>query len=200
MWECAYYATDLSDYIYQNRAEKWYKAYLEQREDYAAYHNLSSIYMRRKDYQVALQMIEQALRLAPENSNSLKQKTRIQEAIQQEEERKQQQELERQKQQQIREQQLKSVESTIVAHLGDVDYYKLKILRTLKATSYFTSKKAFAREVRMEDGPLAGHWKKLVAWCMIIENGRQPTVHPLIATYLEQGWPAVTGSFTKRRR
>lgn len=196
MWECAYYAGKLSDYMYQNRAEKWYKAYLEQREDYAAYHNLSSIYMRRKDYQGALQMIEQALRLAPENSNSLEQKDRIQQAIKQEEERRQQQELERQKQQQIREQQLKSVESTIVAHLGDVDYYKLKILRTLKATSSFTSKKAFAREVRMEDGPLAGHWKKLVAWGMIIENGRQPAVHPLVATYLEQGWPVEYGSFT----
>ncbi len=196
MWECAYYAARLSDYMYQTRAEKWYKAYLEQGEGHAAYHNLSSIYLRRKDYQDALQMIEQALRLAPQNSNSLEQKARIQEALQQEEERKQQQEHERQKQQQIREQQLKSVEATIVAHLGDVDYYKLKILRTLKATPYFSSKKAFAREVRMEDGPLAGHWRKLVAWGMIIEDGRQPTVHPLVATYLEQGWPVEYGSYT----
>ncbi len=196
MWECAYYAAKLSDYMYQTRAEKWYKAYLEQGEDHAAYHNLSSIYLRRKDYQDALQMIEQALRLAPKNSNSLEQKDRIQQAIQQEEERRQQQELERQKQQTIREQQLKSVESTIVAHLGDVDYYKQKILRTLKGTPYFSNKKAFAREVRMEDGPLAGHWRKLVAWGMIIENGRQPTVHPLVATYLEQGWPVAYESFT----
>lgn len=189
MWECAFYSARLSDYIYQNRAEKWYKAYLEQGEDYAAYHNLSSIYLRRKEYQDALQMIEQALHLAPENSNSLEQKARIQQALQQEEERRQQQELERQKQQQLREQQLKSVESKIVAHLEDVDFYKQKILRTLQATSYFASKKAFAREVRMEDWTLAGHWKKLVAWGMIIENGRQPSVHPLVATYLEQGWP-----------
>src|SRR5437588_2538695 len=141
-------------------------------------------------------MIEQALRLAPQNAISLEQKDRIQQAIQQEEERRQQQELERQKQQQLREQQLKSVESTIMAHLGDVDYYKLKILRTLKATPYFSSKKAFAREVRMEDGPLAGHWKKLVAWGMILEDGRQQTVHPLFATYLEQGWPVEYGSYT----
>ena len=59
MWECAYYATDLSDYTYQNCAEKWYKAYLEQGEDRAAYHNLALIYRRRKQYQEALQMIEQ---------------------------------------------------------------------------------------------------------------------------------------------
>lgn len=196
MWECAYYATRFTDSTYQSRAEKWYKAYLEQGEDYAAYHNLSIIYMRRKDYQAALQMIEPALRLAPNNSNSIEQKERIQQAIQQEDERKQQQELERQKQQQMREQQLKSVEATIVAHLGDVDYYKLKILRTLKATTYFSSKKAFAREVRMEDGPLAGHWRKLVSWGMIIEGERQPSVHPLVATYLEQGWPVEYGTYT----
>src|SRR5207244_5280597 len=144
----------LSDYMYQTRAEKWYKAYLEQGEDPTTYHNLSIIYMRKKDYHDALQMIEQALRLAPEDSDSLEQKDRIQQVIQQEEERRQQQELERQKQQKIREQQLKSVESTIVAHLGDVDYYKQKILRTLKATSYFSSKKAFPRDVRTADGPL----------------------------------------------
>src|SRR5205807_10193014 len=83
MWECAYYAMDLSDYMYQTRAEKWYKAYLEQGEDPTTYHNLSIIYMRKKDYHDALQMIEQALRLAPENSNSLEQKDRIQQAIQQ---------------------------------------------------------------------------------------------------------------------
>src|SRR5512142_505320 len=152
--------------------------------------------MRRNDYQNALQMIDQALRLAPNNSKSLEQKERIQQAIQQEEERRQQQELERQKQQQIREQQLKSVESTIVAHLGDVDYYKLKILRTLNATPYFTSKRAFAREVGMEGGPLAGHWKKLVAWGMIIDGERQPSVHPLVATYLDQGMPVEYGTYT----
>jgi tetratricopeptide (TPR) repeat protein len=196
MWECAYYAGKLSDSVYQTRAEKWYKAYLELGEDHATYHNLSGIYLQRKEYQAALQMIEQALHLEPEYAKSLEQKARIEKAIRQEEERRQQQELERQRQQQIREQQLKSVESTIIAHLGDVDYYKLKILRTLKAHSYFTSKKAFAREVRMEDGPLAGHWKKLVAWGMIIEDGRQSTVHPLVATYLEQGWPVEYGSFT----
>lgn len=196
MWECAYNASRFTDYSNQSRAEQWYKAYLEQGEDFAAYHNLSNIYMRRNDYQEALQMIDQALRLAPNNSNSLEQKERIQQAIQQEEERKQQQELEQQKQQQLREQQLKSVESTIVAHLGDVDYYKLKILRTLKATSYFSSKKAFAREVRMEDAPLAGHWRKLVAWGMIIEGERRPSVHPLVATYLDQGWPVEYGTYT----
>lgn len=196
MWECAYYATDLSDYRYQTRAEKWYKVYLEKGEDYAAYHNLSGIYMRRKNFQEALQMIEQALQLAPENSKCLEQKARIHEAIQREEERRQQQELELQKQQQLREQQLKSVESNIAAHLGDVDYYKLKILRRLKATPYFSSKRAFAREVRMEDAPLAGHWKKLVAWGMIIDDARQPAVHPLVTTYLEHGWPVEYGSYT----
>ena len=97
MWECAYYATDLSDYRYQTRAEKWYKAYLEQGEDRAAYHNLSIIYQHRKEYQVALQMIDHALRLGPENAKSLEQKANIQEAIRQEEERRQQQERERQK-------------------------------------------------------------------------------------------------------
>ncbi|SRR6266496_658764 len=86
MWECAYYASHLSDSMYQSRAEKWYKAYLEQGEDPAAYHNLSIIYKRRKSYQDALQMIEQALRLVPEDSDSLEQKNRIQKAIQQEEE------------------------------------------------------------------------------------------------------------------
>ena len=48
----------------------------------------------------------------------------------------------------------------------------------------------------MEDGPLAGHWRKLVAWSMIIEDGRQPSVHPLVATYLDQGWPVAYGTFT----
>ena len=67
MWECAYYASHLSDSMNQSRAEKWYKAYLEQGEDPAAYHNLSIICKRRKKYQDALQMIEQALRLAPED-------------------------------------------------------------------------------------------------------------------------------------
>ncbi len=197
MWECAFYAgKSYDDYSYQVRAEKWYKAYLEQGENHAAYHNLSGIYLRKKNYQDALQMIEQALRLAPQDSISLEQKERIQLAIQQEEEWRQQQERERQQHQQIREQQLKSVEATITAHLGDIDYYKLKILRTLKATRYFSSKKAFAREVRMEDGPLAGHWRKLVAWGMIVEDGQQPTVHPLVATYLEKGWPVVYGSYT----
>ena len=194
MWECAYYAMKCYNHVYQSRAEKWYKEYLEQKEDYAAYHNLSIIYWRRKEYQEALQTIEQALRLSPENLNSLEQKARIQQALQEKDERRQQQELEQQKLQQLREQQLKSVEATIVAHLGDVDYYKQKILRTLKVSHYFSSKKAFARSVEMEEGPLAGHWRKLVAWGMIIENGRQPTVHPLVATYLEQGWPVIQGS------
>ena len=48
----------------------------------------------------------------------------------------------------------------------------------------------------MEDGPLAGHWRKLVAWGMIIEGERQPSVHPLVATYLDQGWPVAYGTFT----
>ena len=70
MWECAYYAMDISGYTYQNRAEKWYKAYLGQEEDHAAYHNLSLIYLRRKQYQDALQMTEHALHLAPEDADT----------------------------------------------------------------------------------------------------------------------------------
>jgi len=35
MWECAFYAARLSDYSYQTRAEKWYKAYLEQGEEHS---------------------------------------------------------------------------------------------------------------------------------------------------------------------
>ena len=66
MWECAYYAMKCYNHVYQSRAEKWYKvATFEQKEDYAAYHNLSIIDGRRKEYQEALQTIEQALRLSP---------------------------------------------------------------------------------------------------------------------------------------
>ncbi len=57
MGECAYYAALHSDPLSQNRAVKWYKAYLEQREDPAVYHNLSLIYLTRKQYQDALQVI-----------------------------------------------------------------------------------------------------------------------------------------------
>ena len=85
-----------------------------------------------------------------------------------------------------------------MAHLGDVDYRKLKIQRILKASRYFSGKKAFASQVDMEEGPLAGHWRKLVAWGMITDDARHPTVHPLVATYLEQGWPVEYGSYTNR--
>jgi hypothetical protein len=67
----------------------------------------------------------------------------------------------------------------------------------LKEASYFSSKKAFARYLRMEDWSLEGHWKRLVAWGMIIEEGRQPSIHPLVITYLERGWPVVAGSSMK---
>ena len=36
-----------------------------------------------------------------------------------------------------------------------------------------------------------------MAWGMIIEEDRQPIVHPLISTYLEQGWPVVSGPTIK---
>ena len=113
MWECAYYATICSD-AYHHRAEKWYKAYLEQEESQPAYHNLSYIYSKRRQYQVALQMVEQALRLAPEDVGELKLKAQIQQALQEEEEQKRQQELERARQQELREQRLKTLEPTIV--------------------------------------------------------------------------------------
>ena len=51
----------------------------------------------------------------------------------------------------------------------------------------------------MEEWALEGHWRKLVSWGMIVEDGRQTTVHPLISVYLEQGWPIVSGSSVKTK-
>jgi tetratricopeptide (TPR) repeat protein len=182
LWECAYYATDLSSWSYQNIAEKRYKEYLVQEEDYAAYHNLSVIYFRRKQYQDALQMIEQALRLAQSDAGSLDLKAKIEQAITKEEEQRRQRELEQQREKEQREQHLKDLERKIQAHLVDVDYYKQNILRSLKKASYFHSKRSFAKYIGMEEWALDGHWRKLVSWGMIVEEDRQTIVHPLIST------------------
>src|SRR5258708_2435124 len=48
-------ATDLSGWPYRNIAEKRYKEYLAQEQSYAAYHNLSLIYLRENKYHEALQ-------------------------------------------------------------------------------------------------------------------------------------------------
>lgn len=199
LWECAYYASHLSDYVHQNIAEKRYKAYLEQGEDSAAYHNLSIISLERNQYQDAMQMIEHALRLAPHDVESLKQKAKIEQAITREAEKHRQQEIEQQRQQAERERHLQDLELKIQAHLVDVvnDYYKKNILASLKRASYFRSKQSFAKYIGMEEWALNGHWRKLVAWGMIVEEDRRTFVHPLICTYLEQGWPVVTGSPAK---
>jgi tetratricopeptide (TPR) repeat protein len=126
LWECAYYATDLSARPYQDIAEKRYKEYLAQEEDYAAYHNLSLIYLRARKYYDALQMIEQALQLNPSNEKSINQRTKVQHAIQREEEKQAQLELQRQQEEQQREQRLKELELKILDHLAEVDYYKNK--------------------------------------------------------------------------
>ncbi len=50
----------------------------------------------------------------------------------------------------------------------------------------------------MEDWAFEGHWKKLVSWGMILEDGkRSVSLHPLVETYLEQGWPVAFGSSMK---
>ena len=192
LWECAYYATDLSG-SYQNIAEKRYKEYLAQGKGYAAYHNLSIIYLKRDKYHDALQMIEQALELNPSNEGSINQKALIEQAIQKEEEKQGQLELQQQRKKEQREQHLKDLEQNIQAHLAEVvnDYYKKSILQSLKNASYFRGKPSFANYIAMEEYRLNGHWRKLVAWGMIVEDGRQTTVHPLISTYLEQGWPVI---------
>ncbi len=61
LWECAYYATDLSDPQYRTLAEKWYKRHLEHGESRVTYHNLSVLSFRAKQYQGALQLIEHAV-------------------------------------------------------------------------------------------------------------------------------------------
>jgi len=197
--ECAYYATDLSSWSYQNIAEKRYKEYLAQEKDYAAYHNLSIIYLKENKYHDALQMIEQALQLNPSNEKSINQKARIKQAIQREEEKQAQLELQRQREKEQREQHLKDLEQKIQAHLVEVDYYKRNILQSLKNASYFRGKRSFAKFIGMEEWALDGHWRKLVSWGMIIEEDRQTIVHPLISTYLEQGWPVVSGSSVKTK-
>jgi tetratricopeptide (TPR) repeat protein len=201
LWECAYYATHLSDFTHRNIAEKRYTAYLEQGEDRAAYHNLSIIYLERSQYQDAMRMIEHALQLDPQNAESLKQKACIEQAIQEVEEQRRQREIQQQREKAQREQRLKDLEQKIQAHLVDVvdDYYKKKILQSLKHASYFRGKQSFAKYLAMEDWALEGHWRKLVAWGMIVEDGRQTMVHPLISTYLEQGWPVVSGSPVKTK-
>ncbi len=201
LWECAYYATHLSDVVHRNIAEKRYKAYLEQGEDNAAYHNLSIIYLERSQYRDAMQMIEHALQLAPQDVGSLKQKTKIEQAITKEEEQRRQQEIEQQQQQAQREQHLKDLEQKIQAHLVDVvnDYYKKNILGSLKKASYFRSKQSFAKYIGMEEWAFNGHWRKLVAWGMIVEEDRRTFVHPLICTYLEQGWPIVAEPSVKTK-
>ncbi len=198
IWECAYYATDLSSRLYQTIAEKRYKEYLAQEKSYAAYHNLSLIYLRENKYHDALQMIEQALQLNPSNERSINQKARIEQAIQEEEEKLAQLELQRQREKEQREQRFKDLEQKIQDHLADVDYYKQNILRTLERASFY-SKRSFAKRIGMEEWALNGHWRKLVAWGMIIEEDRQPIVHPLISSYLEEGWPVVSGSSVKTK-
>ncbi len=199
LWECAYYAPDLSSSSqYPTIAERLYRKYLEQGEGHAAYHNLSVIYVRRRQYQDALQMIEQALRLAPSDAGSLDLKANIEQAITKGEEQRRQREIEQQQQQEQRQQYLKSLEQKIAAHLGEVDYYKQKILQSLKDAPYYYSKRSLAKSLRMEDWAFEGHWKRLVSWGMIIEEGqRTAVIHPLVSSYLEQGWPVVPGSSMK---
>lgn len=199
LWECAYYATDLSSWPYQNIAEKRYKEYLAQETNYAAYHNLSIIYLRENKYHDALQMIEQALKLNSSNKGSINQKACIEQAIEKEEEKQAQIELQQQREKEQREQYLKDLEQKIQVHLVEVDYYKQNILHSLNKTSYFYSKRSFAKYIGMAEWALEGHWRKLVSWGMIVEEGRQTMVHPLISTYLEQGWPIVLGSSVKTK-
>ena len=199
LWECAYYATDLSSLPYQNIAEKRYKEYLAQQEANAAYHNLSLLYFRRKQYQDAVQMIEQALRLAPSDTLSLDLKAKIEQALAKEEGQRRQRELKQQQEKGQREQHLKDLEQKIQAHLAEVDYYKRNILQSLKKTSYFRGKRSFAKFIGMEEWALEGHWKKLVSWGMIVEEDQRTFVHPLISAYLEQGWPVVAGSSVKTK-
>ena len=195
VWECAYYATHLSDSRYRNSAEKWYKSYLEQGEDAAAYHNLSIIYLERKQYQDALQVIEQALKLNPTTPGSLDQKARIEQARQKDEELRRQQEREQQRQKEQREQYLQELAQKIQMHLGEVDGFKLKILQAVKDAPHYSSKRTLAQQLRMEDWSFEGHWKKLVLWGMILEEEkRMATLHPQVLSYLEQGWPTPLAS------
>ncbi len=199
LWECAYYATDLSSWPYQNIAEKRYKEYLAQEEAYAAYHNLSVLYFRRKQYQDALHMIEQALGLAPSDAMSLDLKAKIEQALTKEEEQRRQRELQQQQEKEQREQHLKDLEQKIQAHLAEVDYYKRNILQSLKKASYFRGKRSFAKFIGMEEWALEGHWRKLVSWGMIVEEDQRTFVHPLISAYLEQGWPMIARSSVKTK-
>jgi len=190
LWEGAYYATDLSDPQYAVLAEKWYEQYLVQGESHAAYHNLSVIYFRRNQYQDALQMVECALSLAPMESGSSKLKDSIEQAIREAEKRRQQAEREQQQQQALRAQYFQDLEKNIIAHVGEVDFYKQKILQALSSGFAHYSQRSLAKELRMEDWALKGHWKKLVSWGMILEEGRRtPALHPLVQSYLEKGWP-----------
>lgn len=189
LWECAYHATDLSFGRYQGIAEKRYKEYLAQREEYVAYHNLAFLHFREKKYQDALSMIEQALRLEPSKDASVNLKTEIERAIAQEEESKRQDELQKQQKSEQQARRIKDLAQSIQEHLSEVDYYKRNILQSLKNSSYFRGKRSFARYIAMEEWALEGHWKKLVSWGMIVEVDEEPIVHPLICTYLEQGWP-----------
>jgi tetratricopeptide (TPR) repeat protein len=189
LWECAYYATDLSSWQYRGVAEKRYKEYLAQGESYSAYHNLALIYFRKREYQEALQMIDQALRLEPSKDSGVSLKTNIERAIVQVEEQRRQQELQSQQERERREQRIKDLEQNVQEHLTDVDYRKQNILHSLKNASYFRGKRAFAKYLGMEEWSLEGHWKKLVSWGMIVETDEEITVHPLVCRYLEQGWP-----------
>src|SRR5205085_398549 len=77
--------------------------------------------------------------------------------------------------------------------------YLKKSLGALKKAAYFRSKQSFAKYIGMEEWAFNGHWRKLVAWGMIVEEDRRTFVHPLICTYLEQGWPIVAEPSVKTK-
>ncbi len=191
-WECAYYASDLTPPHYLQLAEKLYLEIIDHEDHWGAFYNLTVLYYRRKAYEDALVTIEEAIRLDPTSETSLSLKEKIEQAIREETERKRQQALARQKAKEERASYLKGLEREITAHLGDVDIYKQRILQAIRdASSGYGSvnKRTLARDVRMEDWSFNGHWKKLVAWNMILEEGKQFSLHPLVTHYLDQGWP-----------
>lgn len=173
-WDYAYYAQRAG---LLNQAEWGYKRYLDLGgTDCAVYHNLSVIYTNSGRHQEALSAIEHALTINPNDEDTRKLKERIEKRLadQVEEEQRQKELEERQRRQ------YENLIQTAPQRWAGLDYRKRQILGTLSALRSFGGFSEFARLVDMEEPALKGHWKKLVAQGMIIEEGGESSVNPHI--------------------
>ena len=176
LFEAAYCYNETEDY---ETAQLLYEKYLEDfPESSAALNNLANLYKRDGRIEEAINLYEKAIKIDPDDDHAPR---NLQIALKKKDELTQQ-EIRAQKAQEKQ----ARIQQVATTHWPSLDYYKKKVLMVLNSIDSFNGIDELADLCNMEVRWVKGHYRKLIEFGMVIEDGNRFEINPEIKPLIER--------------